>query len=748
MPQVSVIISAYNRPNLLVEAIESVLRQSYTDWDLHIACDGAPSSVRQIVEEYAAQDARIHGYFLPHSGKVAKVRNHAIRQAAGEYVAFLDDDDVWFPHKLQVQMALLESQPELRMISASMVPQTPDGAALPDMHKPPIPTKHTARTLSRTCYFPLCMALVRRSDVLEAGGFCEDLDYAEDYDLWLRLMHKGPFTVLEKPLGLYRIHGNNLSQYNKAKGPEESYRLIRVYKDHLRVMARARLNCKRLGELEALNSQTAQKYLGLANTHLDVDMWAPACRALAKGILFDPFLGLKMPTNKNLSRFQKAISPYRMLLSHALGILKGKAPKSERPVQIAYFLDVFPALSDAFIINEFLGIERLGIGIEINSYRDYEEELHSPELVHLKGPVQYFGTREYSKREKAASLFWALRSNPPFFFSEFIRVFQGTRSLRWHFLQAVCKAKTMAMKPPTHVHAHFDQFGAYYAWVCARLLRVPFTSTNHGGDAWTESYPQVSRDADALVTVSESHKAFLIDQYALEPAKVHVIPCGIDAAKFFQHQRQLPSTPVILTVGRLHSVKNQAVLLDACRILRAQGLEFRCFLIGEGPEKDALSEQIRALDLSDTVELLGSKTQEDIARLLSQSTVFALPSQTETLGVALIEAMASGVPAVASRAGALPEIIEEHVNGYLVEPGNAEQLAGALKKLLEDRELNQIMGNNARRAVAGKLDSQTSANKLARLWASFAASRDVWPQIPDAEDATPSATVKRKKAMS
>lgn len=113
-PIISIVLPTYNRANLISETIESVINQSYTNWELIVIDDGSTDDTQKVVTSF--QDSRIHYYFIEHSANLGKVRNEGIRKATGEFIAFLDSDDLWKPHKLERQHSLLQMHPQASFI--------------------------------------------------------------------------------------------------------------------------------------------------------------------------------------------------------------------------------------------------------------------------------------------------------------------------------------------------------------------------------------------------------------------------------------------------------------------------------------------------------------------------------------------------------------------------------------------------------------------------------------------------------
>jgi glycosyltransferase involved in cell wall biosynthesis len=212
-PRVSVILPSYNRLVHLRAAVDSVMAQTMLDFELLVADDGSDAATH----DYLARldDARTRVLWCAHSGNPAAMRNAALRAACGEYVAFLDSDDVWTPDKLARQIAVMDARPDCGWSyhqcgridasgnEASWAGVQPWRAFEGDIVEPLLRVEALLAT-------PTVMA--RRALVLDIGGFDEAQRFAEDYDLWLRLALARPACALEDRLAMVRVHAGNYSQ--------------------------------------------------------------------------------------------------------------------------------------------------------------------------------------------------------------------------------------------------------------------------------------------------------------------------------------------------------------------------------------------------------------------------------------------------------------------------------------------------------------------------------------------------------
>ena len=207
-PLVSVVLPTYNVEAYLRAAVQSVLGQTYANWELIVIDDGSTDETRAYLE--GLTDDRVHVLRRAHCGNPARVRNDGLGAATGEYVAFLDSDDVWCPEKLATQLADLLEHPECgwSYTFTSRMDERGEELRIP----PPRPVRPIAGWIMRGLMtFDAAVAtpaVVARRDLLTSlGGFDETFFFCEDYEMWARLAMISQVTVVSKPLARVRSHG-------------------------------------------------------------------------------------------------------------------------------------------------------------------------------------------------------------------------------------------------------------------------------------------------------------------------------------------------------------------------------------------------------------------------------------------------------------------------------------------------------------------------------------------------------------
>ena len=217
-PTVSAVMPSYNRLNFLRAAVASVLAQTFTDWELIIADDGSDDETRQYLEGLRTTP-RIKLLLLKHCGNPGAVRNAAVRAARGEWLAFLDSDDLWHPDKLATQLALMRDNPRWRWSYDAIDRIDSGGSVIPRPGGQPR-SRPQGDILEEVIRWRAAVAMptvvVQRALFDEAGGFDETQRMFEDFDLWMRLAATSPAGVLDTPLVSVRFHGEHYGARGEA----------------------------------------------------------------------------------------------------------------------------------------------------------------------------------------------------------------------------------------------------------------------------------------------------------------------------------------------------------------------------------------------------------------------------------------------------------------------------------------------------------------------------------------------------
>lgn len=217
-PLVSVVVPTYNRAYTLSKALDSVLKQNHSSWELLVVDDGSEDSTQELLKAYLEQNSSsfsIRALYQENQG-VSAARNLALRQSRGEWVAFLDSDDEWLPEKLSQQLALAEAQPKLNVIHSEEI-WVRGGRRVNPRQKHLKQGGWIFEQSLKLCSISPSSVLIRKDFLLEYGGFREDFPVCEDYHLWLHMTSEHPVGLCPEPLVVkYGGHEDQLSTKYKA----------------------------------------------------------------------------------------------------------------------------------------------------------------------------------------------------------------------------------------------------------------------------------------------------------------------------------------------------------------------------------------------------------------------------------------------------------------------------------------------------------------------------------------------------
>jgi GT2 family glycosyltransferase len=235
MPRVSVVIPTYNRQRLVQDTIDSVLRQTFKDLELIVIDDGSTDDTRRVLHD--RYGTRIRYIYQENQGESA-ARNHGITLAEGEYVGFVDSDDLWHPDKLKSQVELLEANPRIGLVSTQAYWINYQGLRL---RKPPEGLGRQTDTIS---WAELVLdnviagggssVLIRKECLERAGGFDQSIRFGEEWDLWIRIAHDDGIHQIPMPLVYYRLNPFGTRSWAPRATEAET-----LYQEHLTIVGKA-----------------------------------------------------------------------------------------------------------------------------------------------------------------------------------------------------------------------------------------------------------------------------------------------------------------------------------------------------------------------------------------------------------------------------------------------------------------------------------------------------------------------------
>lgn len=209
-PKVTVITCCYNSAAYLRYTIDSVLQQTVQDFEYIFVDGGSTDGTLEIIAEYLKEMPEKMQLVHQTTKGLMRARNIGLTHAKGQYICFLDGDDIWHQEKLERQLAYMEAHPDLGLLFTNCVNINGQGEIIPGTGKKETPDL-SIYGLYRHCYISNPTVMVSRKVYEELGYFDEGLYYSEDWDMWLRIACKYPLGYLHEVLAWYRVHGNNMS---------------------------------------------------------------------------------------------------------------------------------------------------------------------------------------------------------------------------------------------------------------------------------------------------------------------------------------------------------------------------------------------------------------------------------------------------------------------------------------------------------------------------------------------------------
>ena len=393
--------------------------------------------------------------------------------------------------------------------------------------------------------------------------------------------------------------------------------------------------------------------------------------------------------------------------------------------RIAYLTSEYPAVSHTFILREIAALRAEGREVITCSTR-------RPGPAHRKGAAE---------AAEAATTFYVIDAakNPVTFLAaqaatlarprRWLEALQlawktrqpGPKALLWqafYLAEAAVLARHLRREGVTHLHNHFGDSSGTVAMLTSVLADIPFSLTIHGPSIFFEPrrWHLGEKAARARFVACISHFCRSQVMVFTDPGdwtKLQIVHCGVHPDRYGRTAG--PAGDRMVFVGRLAAVKGVRVLLDALAEVRRTRPGATLTLVGDGPERAGIEAHAAALELSEAVRFTGYLTQDEVAAELAAADLFVLPSFAEGVPVVLMEAMATGLPVIATRIAGIPELVEEGVSGLLVPPGDAVALAAAIGELLADPDRRAAMGRAGRAKVAAEFDQATEAALLGRL---------------------------------
>ena len=394
-------------------------------------------------------------------------------------------------------------------------------------------------------------------------------------------------------------------------------------------------------------------------------------------------------------------------------------------LRIAYMTGEYPRATDTFIQREVAALRQRGVHVQTFSVRKPakdenvgpEQQSEGQNTSYLQPICPWDLVKSHFKLLKSSpgryfSAAWlALRARPP-----------GLKALVWqlaYFAEAGLVASRMRKDELVHLHNHFSNSSCSVAMLASALGGFTYSFTMHGpAEFFAPEYWRIDEKIRrALFVCCISHfcrsQGMIFAPQEKWP-RMHIVHCGVDP-ELYRRAHHEGQGKRLLFVGRLAAVKGLPVLFEAIAQLRQDRPNIILTIAGDGPDRQQLVQRAKELNIEENVRFLGYQSQSQVRELLAETDVFVMSSFAEGVPVVLMEAMAAGLPVVATRIAGVAELVEDGVSGFLVPPGDATALAERVAALLDDEDLRNRFGKAGRAEVQAEFNIHLEAQRLCTI---------------------------------
>src|SRR5713226_4764525 len=402
--------------------------------------------------------------------------------------------------------------------------------------------------------------------------------------------------------------------------------------------------------------------------------------------------------------------------------------------RVGYLLKTYPKLSETFILNEIVQLEKLGVALHLFSLKKpmFADKFH-PAVHQVQANVTYIPSIGWRSNtiDRAFIVLDHVElclQNAFRYFSTLWFYLRSPQDKRLkEFVQAGFLTRALQRRKIRHLHAHFANIPTSVAELVKHFSGITFSFTAHAKDIYLSRRQELARKiqaAEFVLTCTEYNQKYLQNIDA-GPTPIYLAYHGVDLSKFNNldtaaHPANPADPPLILSVGRFCEKKGFPFLIEACRVLKARGCAFRCSIVGWGPLRDDLERMIVELDLCDCVSLVNDMTQDQLVHLYLTASMFVLPciltdnGDRDGIPNVLIEAMAMQVPVISTEVSGIPELVEHMENGILVPEKNSTALADAIELLLSHPDLRSRFAEKGRAKVLNQFTLENNVRIVQR----------------------------------
>ena len=390
--------------------------------------------------------------------------------------------------------------------------------------------------------------------------------------------------------------------------------------------------------------------------------------------------------------------------------------------RIAYLLHNFPGITDTFIKREIRSLQALGTDVcVISVWKPSASQTTQEILTEWCNDTEFLLPR--SSVKIVYSLITEFARKPIRFLKTLLFAYRTSRpGLRgiayqmFYFCEAVLAANVLREKQITHLHNHIGDQSGTVTLLAASLCNIAYSITFHGWPVFFDTKYSGISEKVKFAAFTRAISYFCQSQLMMfskcdDPKRYEVIHCGLKMNKY-PYRKPKERIDTLFCAARLSPEKGIAFLIKAIKELVDEGFELTLRLAGNGPSKKELEALTRKLGISRNVEFLGFLNEEQVIKELIRSDLFVLPSFVEGVPVCVMEAMAVGVPVIATNIAGTSELIDDEKSGLLVRPSDVRALAEAIRRMIVDYKFRLIAAEAARKKVVAEFDVDKETKKL------------------------------------
>jgi colanic acid/amylovoran biosynthesis glycosyltransferase len=390
--------------------------------------------------------------------------------------------------------------------------------------------------------------------------------------------------------------------------------------------------------------------------------------------------------------------------------------------RIGYLLHRFPRVTDTFIKREIRSLQKLGTNVQVISVlRPLEKETTPEIMAEWADNTQFVLPRPLPAIAVGvlSAMVWSPRR---FFATVKLAVLTSRPGLRGmfyqlaYFTEAILAAELLQRSRINHVHNHIGDQSGTVTMLAACMAGIGYSITFHGWPVFFDAKYARIKEKVRAGRFTRAISYFCLSQLMMfaetdDPTPFRIVHCGLNTGNY-RYRPPKPQVRTLFCAARLSPEKGLAVAIQAIKLLVDQGYELALRLAGNGPSMEHLMELTRTLGVTSHVHFLGYLTEKGVIRELENCDLFILSSFVEGLPVSAMEAMAIGVPVIATNIAGTSELVEDGKTGLLTRPSDPQVLADAVKKMIGDYEFRLRVAEAGRKKVLDEFDIDKETAKL------------------------------------